>query len=321
MLELLRGAAQVARRSGSEAVPPGLLSFTLEYERQPEPEVERARIEKLLGGGGFDLFPYSREDDPELLILQFPGLEAEQSPDYLMEVAQDLCDALDIASVTPEIRPPYRDVLAVPPLTEGLGDVIWALCTSKAASPKAADWARKLMRVDRAEARFGVDGRGILVAQPDTGVADHVEIQSGIDRAKGWDFVADRPGPVDPLSPKMGSPGHGTGTSSLVASRRSHVVTGSATGATLVPIRAVELGDHRPGRVGGKGGRPRPQDRLPRDHDEPRRAHGRSGAGAGAGAGGGGGHDRARRGRELRGAGDLSRLGPQRDRGRRRRRA
>ncbi len=239
MLELLKGAAQVAHRTESEAVPPGLLSFTLEYDRSPDPEAERARIEALLEGGGFDLFPYSREDDPELLILQFPGLEAEQSPDFLMEVAQDLRDALDIASVTPEIRPPYRDVLAMPPMTEGLGDVIWAICTSKAASPGDPDWARKLMRVDRAEARFGVDGKGILVAQPDTGVADHVEIQSGIDQAKGWDFVANRPGPVDPLSAKMGSPGHGTATSSLVASRRSHVVTGSATGATLVPVRAV----------------------------------------------------------------------------------
>ncbi len=93
-------------------------------------------------------------------------------------------------------------------------------------------------------------GEGVLVFQPDTGVADHDEIEAGmLDLAHAYDFVANKPGATDPLD-YSGNPGHGTGTASVVASRTAGKIAGSAPLATLVPLRAIEsviLVDH--GRV------------------------------------------------------------------------
>lgn len=239
MLDLFRTAAQVSARTESTALPGDILSFTLVYPEKPDLESERARLVELFGGDGFDLFPYSIEDDPELLILQFQGVSREQSAEFLFAAAQSLNDEISTLSVEPDVDAPYRDVTSVAPGTEGIGDVVWSLCQSNASGSTDAAWARKLIRVPEAEAAHGVSGAGILVGQPDTGVADHAELQSGIDRVRGYDFVSNRPDPIDPLSKKMSSPGHGTGTSSAVISRRSGHVTGSAKGATVVPIRVV----------------------------------------------------------------------------------
>jgi serine protease len=130
MLELLNSAAKVSARTESQAYPQNILSFAIDYQARPDVAAERQKIGRILGGSGFNLFPYSAEDDPQLLILQFPTVVREQSPDYLFEEAQALCDALGIQSVTPDIDPPYSDVLTTPPGTEGVGDLIRKLCTT-----------------------------------------------------------------------------------------------------------------------------------------------------------------------------------------------
>src|SRR5205807_7095374 len=82
-------------------------------------------------------------------------------------------------------------------------------------------------------------GEGIRVFQPDTGVANHVELESGmVNTALAYDFVDNKKGAVDPLD-YDGNPGHGTGTASVVASREDGTIAGSAPLATLVPLRAV----------------------------------------------------------------------------------
>lgn len=239
MLVLLEAAARVGTRTESRALPPDILRFTLEYPLVPDPEAERERLEELLGGTGFDLFPYSAED-PGLLILQFADVRREQSADTLFAAADALVDALGLVSATPDVDPPYADLETRDATTEALGEVIWSLCRSKAPAPADPGWARRLVRADAAQAAFGVTGAGIRIGQPDTGVAEHDELDQGLDLASGYDFVADRPDPTDPLLRSMGSPGHGTGTSSLVISRPQHKVTGTAPGATLVPIRCLD---------------------------------------------------------------------------------
>lgn len=239
MLDLLKAAAQVSRQTGETRFPQDILGFTLDYAMPPTLATERARIAALLEGDGFDLLAYGVED-PTLLVLQFPGLRAEQSPDYLFEVAQALRAALAIRSVTPEIEPPYCDIeTGGPAPTEGVGDIVWALCSSKAATPADPHWAPKLVRAEAARTEFGVTGRGVRVAQPDTGVAEHRELDGALDLSLAWNFVEGTADPTDPLLSSMGSPGHGTATSSVVASRTARVVAGSAPGASLVPIRTV----------------------------------------------------------------------------------
>lgn len=85
-------------------------------------------------------------------------------------------------------------------------------------------------------------GMGILVAQPDTGISDHSELESGMfDLSRSKNFVEDNDDPTDPLidEPGFDNPGHGTGTSSVLGSRESGQIVGSAPAATVVPIRAI----------------------------------------------------------------------------------
>jgi V8-like Glu-specific endopeptidase len=240
MLDLLQAAAAAGRRTGDEALPPDDLRFSLEYAGIPDVAAERGRISALLGSDGFDLFAYSAED-PTILILQFTGVAREQSAEYLFAQADELVDALGLISVVPDIEAPYADILSrTAPATEGLGEIFWNLCRAKTTPPDSAGWANRLIKADRAWSRFGVSGAGVLIGQPDTGVAEHDELDQGVDRARGFDFIANRPDPTDPLLKTMASPGHGTGTSSVVISRAPLTVTGSAPGATLIPIRCVD---------------------------------------------------------------------------------
>ena len=238
MLDLFKAAAAVSRRSDTVAYPDDRLGFTLEYARPPDLDVERARLVALLGAGGFDLLPYS-EDDPVLAILLFASVPIEQPADYLFHEAEELRAALDLVSVTPETGPLYVDAVTIRGAPESVGAIASAFCLSDAVSSADPRWAVELIRADEAWAAHGVSGAGIRIGQPDTGVADHRELDGAVDQDAGYDFVGGKPDPTDPLSPDMRSPGHGTATASVVASRTGQGLSGSAPGATVVPIRAV----------------------------------------------------------------------------------
>lgn len=79
-------------------------------------------------------------------------------------------------------------------------------------------------------------GAGVVIAQPDTGVVRHAELD-GVVRVGGWDVLDGDDDPTDPLDGP--DPGHGTGTASVVVSPESLVVAGSAPAASHMPIRAV----------------------------------------------------------------------------------
>ena len=239
MLDLLRAAAKYGERTDSRAMPENILAFEIEYQEQPNLPAEREKLENLLGAPNFDLFVLSEEDAPNVLVLQFPDVLREHSPELLFKESQELREALGALIVTPEIDAPYTDLLTAPPATEGLGEAVWQQCMSHLPGSNDPEWARKMMRVPEAEAKHGVTGQGVLIGQPDTGVARHDELTQGLDVSKGYDFLADAPDPTDPLSPSMASPGHGTGTSSVAISRPDGQVTGTARGATLVPVRVM----------------------------------------------------------------------------------
>jgi hypothetical protein len=86
----------------------------------------------------------------------------------------------------------------------------------------------------------GPQGKGSIVAHPDTGYTRHPElIRSDILFAKGYDFVADTPDALDPLDPP--NAGHGTSTGSVIVSDVGPAgaihVTGVAPQASLIPLR------------------------------------------------------------------------------------
>lgn len=76
------------------------------------------------------------------------------------------------------------------------------------------------------------------MAQPDTGVASHPELDLHR-RVQGHNFVEGGNDPTDPLD-YAGNPGHGTGTGSVVVGSEKTEMAGAAPLATHMPIRAVE---------------------------------------------------------------------------------
>jgi subtilase family protein len=112
-------------------------------------------------------------------------------------------------------------------------DVLWAL--DKMDVRQAWAFSEREGRPDR--------GAGIIIAQPDTGVAEHEELSDGaLDFTRAFNiFTGDR-NVRDPLIKQdpLDQPGHGTGTSSVAISREELLIVGSAPKATLVPIRCIE---------------------------------------------------------------------------------
>lgn len=107
--------------------------------------------------------------------------------------------------------------------------VRWALESIRA--PQAWEYATSKGRPTR--------GAGVLIAQPDTGVTKHDELQ-GITFVAPRNLLGGKPNdPTDPLS-KTGSPGHGTSTASVAVSPETLAMSGSAPLAQLMPIRTIE---------------------------------------------------------------------------------
>lgn len=240
-LTFFQAAANAGVREGKVSLTPGILRFSMVFRHPVEPRDVDGRLQTLFGGSGFDLFRPPTIDDPHVLILQFPGAPREQSTSFLIECANELAETLDLESCQPDADAGWRpeDELgrAAP---ESLGGIIWEICRSHAAPPADPLWSIKAMRADHAWTQFGVLGDGVRIGQPDTGVADHRELDGALDVASGVDILAGGGPPTDPLRADMDSPGHGTATSSTAASRRAGGMSGTAPGAQLVPVRCVD---------------------------------------------------------------------------------
>jgi hypothetical protein len=171
-------------------------------------------------------------------------LEMDQNP---YDLAYLLRDEFSLRSSEPDI--PFTgniDNGSTPPsqvVGTSVRDRAWSLRAMDV--PDAWDLSLKQRRRPK--------GEGIVVGHPDTGYADHVDLDSDRIYARlGWNFVEDNDNPEDPLSYRQGSPGHGTATGSVILSGgtvepppttgeggtgRPGKVTGVAPMAALVPIR------------------------------------------------------------------------------------
>lgn len=239
--QFLKAAAEATADSPSQKLTPGIIRFTLEYRDDPDPEMARRKLGEVIGSDRFAFFPLPPGEDPLVHVLQFPGVIRRQSAGFLFDVAQNLIDDCGLVSCVPDVDPGWitDDELGhYPP--ESPGGIVWTLCKSHAPPPPEARWAVSAVKADRAWEIFGTTGQGIVIGQPDTGVADHRELDGAIDIRRGTDILAGGGMPIDPLWPSMGSPGHGTATSSAVVSQPSLEIVGVAPGATLVPIRCVD---------------------------------------------------------------------------------
>ncbi|WP_165816007.1 S8 family serine peptidase [Kumtagia ephedrae] len=236
----LKAAAEACSDPESQTLTPGIVRFTLEYREAPDPKTERDKLSRIIGGDRFAFFPLPPGEDPLIHVLQFPGVIRQQSAGFLFDVAQGLVGDCGLVSCVPDVDPGWiTDDELGHQAPESVGGIVWTLCRSHAPAPQAPRWAVSAVRADRAWEAFGTTGQGIVIGQPDTGVADHRELDGAIDIRRGTDTLAGGGLPIDPLSPTMASPGHGTATSSAAVSRPSMAIVGAAPGATLVPIRCT----------------------------------------------------------------------------------
>lgn len=203
----------------------------------------RARLALLLMSDRFVLEPLF--DDPEpgepvTYILAPQGLDRTLPEDVLFGIAADLRTGLGLIACDPDLGATayVEPQEPTPSATEGV--VLDATCWVQGAAPEPKTWALDTARVTQAWAMSPGKGKGIIVAQPDTGVTNHVEFaDTTFDFTKSLNLVDGGTQPTDPLSSAMSNPGHGTGTGSVVASGEGGKVKGSAPKATLVPIRCI----------------------------------------------------------------------------------
>ncbi len=104
----------------------------------------------------------------------------------------------------------------------------------------AFDWALQKLNVPEAKLKFGVTGAGVRVAQIDTGIATHDELER-LDPLDGINLFDDPTGAKDPLTDPEGllNPGHGTATSSVLLSGPNGHVDGVAPDVDFLAIRAI----------------------------------------------------------------------------------
>lgn len=235
---LLVNAESAEQRGTSGAVFPTYeLRYVLESREPQSLDRLSAQISVLLDSHAYLLSPLELLDC--FAVLRFPTVERTLPQRDLFGIGYALADALGLVSAEPDLG---SDFYADPepdrkaPQLESVG--LSRLCQVADDPPVNRDWALANARV--LQAWTLTKGKGILIAQPDTGVAAHDEIEPGMLRLdKARDFVTGGANPQDPLG-YSGNPGHGTGTASVAASREVGEMAGSAPEAELIPIRCIE---------------------------------------------------------------------------------
>ena len=143
-----------------------------------------------------------------------------------------------------DVQPDLPSGAMYPPVTtydvDAQDPTALAAGTADLPGTEAPLWPLQNLQVPAAWARSPVRGAGILIAQPDTGITAHPELEGGIDTALQRDFLDNDNDPTDPLTRRwwwMDNPSHGTATASVVMSRDPEVIVGSAPESLLVPLR------------------------------------------------------------------------------------
>lgn len=227
--------------SGEEAAGPSGPVFVVQTRDTTDAGVLRERISSRYGPrvGTERLFPdIDPTDDPEGMARMFrvsipdDGLEAGWDGAYRLQEEFDLVAAEPDTATTIEASPEST-----------------RQCFVEHEPPSNRTWSLEKIRADQAwelapptgGLRFG---EGISVCHPDTGWAEHDELDAArLDLSRATNLLGSGPADGrDPLDYSGGllNPGHGTGTGTVIVSEHAGEVFGVAPAATLVPIRTVK---------------------------------------------------------------------------------
>lgn len=239
-------ASTVAQPDGSN-LPSA--RFVLLFSEKTVPDAVISGIEQALAPKlKVILTPYLPDSAPNLLLLQLPERVSRNNYALSFEAAYRLIEAFELENAEPEV---FTDIDSEPndgrsgTEDESVDDFppgCWAPEDQRVEQNK--QWALTKMNVQAAWqlSAAGKDkGRGIVIAQPDTGITGHHELKD-IPMHAATDVLDGDNDPTDPLNVALGNNGHGTATASVVVSRETSApndVVGSAPNAIHMPIRAI----------------------------------------------------------------------------------
>jgi len=236
----------------SDALPSSTLRFVLEYSVNPVLEREQARLSMLLDTNSFELkllFATSCSDIAAdvgfgvFVVLQFPGLERTASQKTLLRIGYALQTELQLVSVEPDLGTRvFADPEPPGAVPEGIvKDAFENNCWVNKDEPADVRWVLRNANVLSAWQRAKNQGEDVLIAQPDTGIAEHTTMRTSALRMDlGINLVEGGSAPTDPLSDRTSNPGHGTGTSSVVVACSDPGLMGVSPAASLIPIRCID---------------------------------------------------------------------------------
>lgn len=230
---------------------PALARIALELRASQDPVAMAEQIEAALRPLRARVAPLSALE-PGVLVAEF-GARAFDSDEAAFATAYALADEFDLPAAEPDLATAYFPEPTTPP-PPPVGDAADVRESIRSFPPgcwvpaepeldERPRWALDVMQVPAAwalsEARQRPSrGRGIVIAQPDTGVTAHAELD-GVVTVPGRDVLSRDDDPTEPPD-ITGNPGHGTATASVVVSPQSLVVAGTAPLASHMAIRAIE---------------------------------------------------------------------------------
>lgn len=254
------GRGETVKETVERALVPRIVDlpparFALELRPGQDVEAVAEGLRGILPEVGAVLAPLSALE-PGIVVVEFPrhGLRTED-PATVFAAGYALTETLEVAAAEPDLPTDFfpeepsffrKEPPAAPDVglrQESLGGVLGGCWVAREPHLDARPgWALETIRavqawqVSAAQGRPS-RGRGILIAQPDTGITAHAELR-GVNSASGFDFLGDDHDPTDPLT--GANPGHGTATASVAVSPPMLRVTGSAPDAAHMPLRAIE---------------------------------------------------------------------------------
>lgn len=188
--------------------------------------------------------------DEQRFIVTLPGLAWADVPVNPFDLARRLAatERIDVVMVEPDLPAALStgNVAATPEVAAGI-----PFCTVDNDPGLPVAWHLDALRVPAARELAGSPAhsldKGIVVGHPDTGWAEHDELdRTALKPELGYDFVDEDQDPRDPLERdtleigQLAHPGHGLGTGSVIISSHSvGQLNGVSPGAMLVPIRTT----------------------------------------------------------------------------------
>lgn len=234
---------------------PNQFAFAFELVAPAEREAITEFLAQALPGVRFELEALFEGDrSPLHFILSIPGVSfqavdgSEFEIMYALQEASSQSHDLKLRYVEPAIELGFTDLR----LDEMSGSEVEVVKAAGCFTPKCKkpttdnpmgldfDWALQKLNVPKAKVKFGVSGEGVRVAQIDTGIAAHDELD-GLNPLDGINLFGESTGATDPLSDPEGflNPGHGTATSSVLLSGPKGLVDGVAPNIDFLAIRAI----------------------------------------------------------------------------------